>query len=69
MAFNSHLLDRLDYDKAEPLLDEYIPGVLEAFANSKTGEAQFTPITGDVQPVGQPYFSEWQQNLAVPTLM
>lgn len=39
MAFNIHQLDNLDYDDAEPLLEDYIDGALEAFAASKTGKA------------------------------
>lgn len=39
MAFDIYLLDKLDYDDAEPLLEDYIYDVLEAFANSKTGQA------------------------------
>ncbi|PSR17820.1 hypothetical protein C8255_10565 [filamentous cyanobacterium CCP3] len=39
MAFNIRQLDNLDYDDAEPLLEGYIYGALEAFANSKTGKA------------------------------
>jgi hypothetical protein len=39
MAFNIHQLDNLDYDDVEPLLEDYIYGALEAFANSQTGKA------------------------------
>ncbi|MGG6242466.1 IS1096 element passenger TnpR family protein [Nodosilinea sp. AN01ver1] len=39
MAFNIRQLDNLDYDDAEPLLEDHIYGALEAFANSKTGKA------------------------------
>ncbi|PSN11481.1 hypothetical protein C7293_24140 [filamentous cyanobacterium CCT1] len=39
MVFNIHQLDNLDYDDAEPLLEDYIYRALETFANSKTGKA------------------------------
>lgn len=39
MVFNLRQLDNLDYDDAEPLLEDYIHAALEDFANSKTGTA------------------------------
>ena len=39
MSFNIHQLDHLTYDEAEPLLDDYIEGVLSAFVNSTEGQA------------------------------
>jgi hypothetical protein len=39
MTFPIHQLDKLDYDDAEPLLDDYIQSALEDFAESKTGKA------------------------------
>jgi hypothetical protein len=49
MVFNIHQLDNLDYDDAEPLLEDYIDGALEAFAVSKTGQAHVeqNPVGGD----------------------
>ena len=39
MPFNIRQLDNLSYDDVEPLLDDYISGALEEFANSPEGEA------------------------------
>lgn len=39
MVFLVHQLDNLDYDQAEPLMDDYIQGALESFAKSKAGKA------------------------------
>jgi hypothetical protein len=39
MAFNLRQLDNLDYDDVEPLLEGYIHGALEDFANSTIGKA------------------------------
>lgn len=38
MAFNIQQLDGLDYDEAEPLLEDYIEGVIMEFAESPAGE-------------------------------
>jgi hypothetical protein len=37
MTFSIHQLDNLDYDDAEPLLDDYISGALETFVESAAG--------------------------------
>ena len=37
MAFNIHRLDNLDFDDAEPLLEEYIISAIEAFVESAVG--------------------------------
>ncbi|MBE9140953.1 hypothetical protein IQ254_27770 [Nodosilinea sp. LEGE 07088] len=49
MAFKIHQLDNLDYDDAEPLLEDYIYRALEDFANSKAGKAhiKLNPEAGD----------------------
>lgn len=49
MAFNIHQLDNLDYDDVEPLLEDYIYGALEAFAESKIGKVHVkqNPEGGD----------------------
>ena len=39
MTFDIYLLDKLDYDDAEPLLDDYIEDALEAFVHSRAGKA------------------------------
>ena len=39
MVFNIYQLDNLDYDDAEPLLEDYIEDALQAFVKSKTGKA------------------------------
>jgi len=39
MVFLIHQLDNLDYDQAEPLLDDYIEDAIEEFAESKAGKA------------------------------
>lgn len=39
MPFNIRQLDNLSYDDVEPILDDYISGALEEFANSPEGEA------------------------------
>ncbi|MFH7241733.1 MAG: hypothetical protein ACHWZW_02675 [Spirulina sp.] len=39
MDFLVHQLDNLDYAQAEPLIDDYIEGALESFANSRAGKA------------------------------
>lgn len=39
MAFNICLLDNLDYDDAEPLLEDYIEEALQAFVESQAGQA------------------------------
>lgn len=38
MNFDIHLLDKLDYDDAEPLLDDYIGGAINQFVNSDIGQ-------------------------------
>lgn len=49
MAFNLRQLDNLDYDTVEPLLEDYIYGALEEFANSTIGKAHIeqNPEGGD----------------------
>jgi len=39
MTFDIRLLDNLDYDDAEPLLHDYIEGLISQFAESPEGEA------------------------------
>lgn len=39
MAFDIRLLDGLEYDDAEPLLQDYLEGVVEQFAESPEGQA------------------------------
>ncbi|MEO0985664.1 MAG: hypothetical protein AAFY20_08960 [Cyanobacteria bacterium J06639_14] len=39
MTFDIYLLEKLDYDDAEPLLDDYINDALQAFVQSKAGQA------------------------------
>ncbi len=39
MDFLVHQLDNLDYDQAEPLIDDYIQGALDSFAESRAGKA------------------------------
>lgn len=49
MVFKIHQLDNLDYDDAEPLLEDYIYAAIEDFANSKVGKAHIkhNPEGGD----------------------
>ncbi|NJN22552.1 MAG: hypothetical protein HC812_16970, partial [Leptolyngbya sp. RL_3_1] len=39
MAFDIYLLSKLDYDDAEPLIEGYIDDAIQAFVNSKAGQA------------------------------
>ncbi|MBF2037037.1 MAG: hypothetical protein IGR92_16565, partial [Leptolyngbyaceae cyanobacterium T60_A2020_046] len=39
MTFNPYLLENLDYDDAEPLLEDYINTALQAFIHSDVGKA------------------------------
>jgi hypothetical protein len=41
MTFNIRQLDNLDYDEAEPLLEDYITGAIEEYINSPEGEAYY----------------------------
>ncbi|MFM7880708.1 MAG: hypothetical protein ACKO8H_02195, partial [Microcystis panniformis] len=41
MTFNIRQLDNLDYDEAEPLLEDYINGAIEEYINSPEGEAYY----------------------------
>ncbi len=39
MTFNIRQLDNLDYDEAEPLLEDYITGAIQEYINSPEGKA------------------------------
>lgn len=39
MAFDIYLLDKLDYDDAEPLIEDYIGDLIQEFVKSKVGKA------------------------------
>lgn len=41
MTFNIRQLDNLDYDEAEPLLEDYITGAIEEYINSPEGDAYY----------------------------
>ncbi len=41
MTFNIRQLDNLDYDEAEPLLEDYITGAIQEYINSPEGKEYY----------------------------
>ena len=53
MTFDIHQLDNLDYDDAEPLMEDYIQEVLQQFAKSSEGQAyaeSYPDVGGWIRP-------------------
>lgn len=46
MAFDIHQLDNLDYDDAEPILDDYQDAVIDLFAKSPSGQEYLKTHSG-----------------------